>query len=427
MPIKRKRVTIGGVAALVIIAITIAVELARPGTTMCPLRRVLAAVNISLPIPELSPEQKAQAKQDAKAWREIALKRFPNLKTTPHPIADDENGFLQLYLLENITQPSSALTDLQLAIYSSGEDPDQQAVREALAENHEWVTRLESIAALTQQSSSGMPDGYTGFFPSRSIKLAFDTLMLKAQLAADDGDSVEALRCVASAGNLIDHLQQVEDPTLLTEMVCILSHRSLADMIMNRILPRLGPSTPLAAWREQVERLEISPQRLAVAYRGEWNTASEYFGNLSMAMAHQQRMLPDPEATVMAYAQMMSDFIASLSKATIRDLQSPLDGTPNDYELSYEGHSVLMSVAAGRQAWNNGYLRGARIHAAGLAVFDLLALEAAGHTVTAESCATTTRDPLTGEPMDFDPKARTLELPGDYPDYELYEPLKLPW
>ena len=415
-----KRTGIGLLIIAVMVAVAGVIELCRPGTVMCPLRQVAEKIGLDIPLPELTPEQEAKAKSTAATWKLELLNEFPNLQVVPREVPEQENGYLQLYHLKDKAQTANGLRDL----FQAWKGIDFEIARRELEANPDWVQQVEGIASLTQRSSMNLPETLDAWPDGRSCKLAIDTMMLKSRLAARDRNEAESLRCMIVAGNLIDHLQDIETPCYYTETITILLHLSRCRFIIDEILPNLGPSADLALWRKQLKRYTPTPQRLAAVTRGEWHIAADHLTLPNFISDHQRRALIDPRAAARTWSRCLLLCSQKLQSISLQDMEQ-LDKMVLA-ELSREERERAEELDMFFGFWNRGFIRAARLHARALAAIDLLALERSRSNLQDSDSSKVTPDPLTQQPFLLDATARTLTLPGDFPDYS-DDPLKLPW
>ena len=126
-----------------------------------------------------------EAKLRAKVATDRALAEFPDLRVQERNIPPEENGHLRAYELakgEEVERlrSSSVLESLR----KEASDFDAPAVRKELEAFEELGRDIIEVAELRQWSSTAMPDGYVGNFPSAGLKAMFDYLQLKSRVAA---------------------------------------------------------------------------------------------------------------------------------------------------------------------------------------------------------------------------------------------------
>ena len=374
--------------------------------------------------PELTPEQIAEGRRIADKQRARMLAMFPDLAVTPHPVPDEENAFLQLHLIEVASgRNEQPFLPSELRDWSSPLDID--AARELLELHSDWVKTAEHLASLTKSSSSNMPESFDGFVGARTAMSAADHLLLKAQLAAEEGDEEGALRLVGLARNIGGHYRDVERPSLMGETITILVDLSALDATNHGILPALGPSADLAGWRT-VLASRCTPKALAHTMRGEWFCS---LGMMTLYLAHPETTPPDPDRLVEVFTERFSREAKRLDQATLSDLHL-LSGSlvhESSHGLSEKSSEILNWFSIGGQAWYRGFTRAALKHAHLDAGLELLQREQHGEDLTTLT-ACDTINPLTNEPFEFDPVTRTLPEPNSPDDHDLLiDPLPLPW
>ncbi len=420
-------------AAAVVFAMVLApiLEMARPGSVMCPLRRL--AKKADLPVGELSwdmleeisPVDMEQARNIAAGWKEQALAAYPNLRVEAQPVPLEENGFWQLIQLESAAErPMADFSEMLREINTL----DMQHARDELAASDAWLQLIERIAKLPQSSNMALPDPKP-WLPVSDIRQANDALLLKSLLAARDKNEAEALRWMRLSGDLCTHFRKIETPTLLSETCIILFQRTRIRMITEQVLPALGPYTNLAPWRDEIIRFDYTPATLAKATRGEWHATCDSMMYPFIAVSHQQRMLVDPDEVAMTHAAITSLRIQQLENTPSFAQLTSWTNPPSIEHLSPEGREILHDVGTDLSLWLDGYKLSGRIAALHQAAIELLMKEPCMGELEATNAEDVTCDPETGEPFEFDAEARTLCLPGESydPKDEAKTQLKLSW
>lgn len=375
------------------------------------------------PVPrrQPTPAEVAELRQRGRVLLDKLVGEFPVLKITPAPVPAEDNGFLRLHRLAGPPHSETPKLDPKFSQLLSGATPwDPALARRCLDEHAGLVNQIEQIAALPTRSSSGMPDDYNGFVSGRTGKNASEILLLKARLAAEAHDETETLRLVAAVGNLADHYQRIESPTLICETIAILIDRGLWRAVLETLLPALGNTADLVRWRELLGRRSYSARELAGVLRGEWNTGNEFM-LLPVIFVN----VTDEEAVARVYAAWFAARVTTLATSNLADLATFDCAAPDGSNLSKPGQKILNDFTIGLAAWGRGYARTALAHGQVLAALELLALEQAGTQLVAESAVQVVRDPVSGEPYAFDPVLRVVRAPkGGVGEFEQ---LKLPW
>lgn len=374
--------------------------------------------------PEFTPEQMAEGRRIANKQRARMLAMFPDLAVTPHPVPDEENAFLQLHLIE-VASNHDAPPFLPREFQDWSTPLDIDAARELLELRSDWIDTVEHLASLTKSSNSNMPESFNGFVGARYAKSAAEHLLLKAWLAAKDGDEERALQLVGLARNMGGHYRNVERPGLIGETITILVDLSALDATRKAILPALGPSADIAKWR-RVLASRFSPEDLARIMRGEWFWNMEI---LAPYLVHPETSPPDPDRLVEVFSEGFDREVSRLNQASLSDLHL-MSGFPipeSSHELSEKSGEILGWTSIGSRAWYRGFVRAAMVHAQGDAALELLQREQDGEDLTTLT-ACNTINPLTHEPFEFDPVTRTLPEPSYPDDSDLsIAPLPLPW
>jgi hypothetical protein len=376
-----------------------------------------------------TPEQLAQTRQAARELREKMEGEFPILKVEPHPVPDDENGFLQIYLLS----PPPLYQDLRLSqefrqMLNGRSKWNAEEAKRLLDEHSELVGKIEGIAAMKQRSSSNMPAAYNGFIAARATKAAADILLLKARLAAEAHDEKEAMRLVLAVANFSSHYRQVETPTLLAETVGILIDLSLRAQVFQLVLPALGRDADLVQWKEILKPGDYSTSELARVMGGEWQITSEFFLYPVILNPEIANAPPDPEALARVHAARFSSLVTRLQGESLRKLRESRDliGQQDLSHLSARSRELDGLFLIGVDAWSKGFVRASVVLCQHQAAMDLLISEKAGQTLTQESVSGATREPIEGRSFVFDPASREINAPVGMESLEV-QTLKLPW
>lgn len=387
------------------------------------LRRIAKKLHIPLQPVSLSASERAEANATAASWKSKVLIEFPALNISEHPVPDQENGFRLLYELGNGALPVSEEFS---QILSKVSECDQEVAKRCLAEHAEVVAKVEHIGNLQMRSSTGMPNDYIGFISARAGKQCAEIALLKARMAALAGDEEEALRWFSAAGNLADHYQKVEAPSLLSATVCTLIDLLGQNVAFKSLLPALGKSADLDRWKALLWRRDYSTTELAHLLRGEWQIGADFMAFPLLAQSEKQGEIPDAEAVMRLYSSWTNDVITKLPSLGLADVDTVLRPLIGTSKLSEEGRGILDVLSIGLAGWESGYARAAVVLAQGQAAMDLLLLEKSGTKIGAEDAGRITRDPVSGQPFVFDPAKRELSRELGDDDHKI-EPLALPW
>jgi len=365
-------------------------------------------------IPPPTREELARKRELALQSKTRMIEKYPLLAVEMHPVPDEQNAFRLLYQLGQEFGNHQVKISPQLKKHlESGELPDAETAKAALAENADFISRIERIAALTTRSSANMPDDYVGYVGAAAVKTASDILLFKARLAARDGDPDEVLRLVAAARNLSDHYRNLETPTLLTETVTILLDLETASVAFKDLVPGINRPGDLEQWQELLNPGAYSPADFAHVLRGEWHSMAEHW--LRMFNPRDPNSPPDPEALADAFAGAYHAQIVKLNDPAA-DFADLLDlsiyHTADFPDLSPQSRKVMDILWIGADAWAKGYCRGTTILNQYKAAIELLRLEQAGTTLDPALSATLTHDPVTGQPFLLNPATRELSAPN---------------
>ncbi len=369
--------------------------------------------------------RRPDVRNEAHAMKERMLAEFPALRVEKHPVADDQNAFLMLFELDAFIKNLDPPLSDEFRQLLNGTTPwDADAARRFLAEYADLVKWIEKIAALETRSSEDLPASYNGFIGARSGKIASDTLLLKARLAAEAGDEQGTLRAISAASNLGAHCQKIESPSLWSATVQILIDLNMKRAAIETLLPALGKDADLSLWKSAFAATSYTPSDLAHVMRGEWNTGSEHIAFPALIVDERDGNLSDAEAVARAYSSLFNAWATTLPTLSLAQIESFSPQVETSH-LSSEGREYA-EVLIGSEAWLKGYLRAAVVSSQQQAAFDLLMLEQDGVTLGAADAARVTHDPMTGLPFIFDPAKRELLAPPDSARLSV-DPLVLPW
>ena len=386
----------------------------------------LATKNRELPKKELpdSPAERKAMREGCAGMKAKMLLEYPGLRIEEKPVPDEANALLQFHKLSAAENPKLKIGDALQAILASKTPWDIAKAKAALAEEAEFVALAEKFGAMTERSSSNMPEDYIGFIIARPAKNMSDVLLLKARIAAEEGDGTEALRLIGATRNLGAHFREIEERNLLAETVAILMDLSAVASSFEQLLPSLGPDTNLAAWKQALATDRYTPADFADAMRGEWSTTSEFF--LYPAILRQKPA--DGEDLARLHAANFERLVTELPKASWQEFaengcHSLLEGMDG---FSGKSREIADSFSVGTPSWHKGYLRATSVIAIHEAALDLLILEQNGESLAAESVSKLSPDPVSGKRYHFDPATRTLSPPDEAAAANV-KPVKLPW
>ncbi len=372
----------------------------------------------------LTAEDRRRNRPATEALMHQVSAKYPALQIPSHPVAEAENGFLQLYRFsqEYDRLKSPALRGLRGLLESTRWDAEE--AKRLLEQNAEMVARVETIAAMSGRSTIGMPEEYDGFIQARWIKLAAEVLLIKARLAAEAHDEQEALRLTKAALNLASHLREIEEPTLLGETVGILIDLAVVHMTHQHLLPALGREANLPQWKAALHRRSYSPADFAHVIRGEWSNAMRYYLFPILVDRSNRHRPKDADEFAHMISFHYQAYIGRLHRMRLAEMvKDPGIAVPGDAKkLSAKSNQLYDLLMIGSKSWSKGYQRAAVIMAQSQAAFDLLILEQNGATLTSGSSNGVTPDPLAEKPFTFDPATRTLTTKSSD-----VAPLKLPF
>lgn len=365
-------------------------------------------------LPALTPEQRAAMRGKVQARVDEIVSRHPELEIRRRPVAAERNGFFLLYELSRpYREPDSAMFLRMKAAKDAAEPWDPVKARAALEAEAVLVPRVEEIAGLPTRSSSDMPEDYNGFISARAAKYFADLLLLKARLAAGEGNEAEAVRLVSAVMNLAAHHSDVEEPSLFAETVAILIEQMACKTAYEELLPRLGGKADLARWRKAVApRRPRTVGRFADLMRGEWNTCARYMLLPVMLDDRRKDRPKDREALIKTFAELGVARIVNARASSLKGLLSPQDpASPGFAKLSNDSRELIGIFYVGANTWARGYVRAAVIQQQYQAALDLMILEKSGRALSGDSTREVPPNPLDGMPFTFDPGTRVLSSP----------------
>ncbi|MDD2766113.1 MAG: hypothetical protein PHE83_19290 [Opitutaceae bacterium] len=192
------------------------------------------------------------------------------------------------------------------------------------------------------------------------------------------------------------------------------------------LLPALGHNADLGRWKAALGKRDFTPADFARGIRGEWNVGAEYLVLPVLLAAGRNHELPDAEAVARTYSSWINNCVTRLPACGLADMDRVFQQPAEDSRLSKAGREMIDVLASGQAGWTKGYVRAAAVHAQYQAALELLILEQAGSTLTASDGGRITRDPVSGQPFEFDATKRTLAAPSAIANLKI-EPLALPW
>lgn len=350
-------------------------------------------------------------------------REFPALKVEKRQVPVEENGFVQMHYLVAGNSLMWFPRSSQLMDVVMGRATADAEIRSALAGEKDTVARLEKVAAMKRWSSLDLPAGDFWFVPCGSYINAGKILLVRARVAAGEGNEEEALRLAGLVRNLADRFHDLDAPNLQTETVSLSLERTLQETIMKDLLPTIGRNADLAQWRALVGQDRYSPRELADVMRGEFQIVARNL-LLPMVVDEQNDYRPRDGMTVArVYATSFDELVRSILSSDLKELQSvPGMRQPREYpNLSAEGRQILETLFVGAPSWIQGYIRTAYRADLNNAVLDMVVSEQRG--VKAE---TPEKEAPGGGVFVFDPQRRTLALPASLAKLEI-APVALPW
>lgn len=362
---------------------------------------------------------------EVRAMKDRMLAEFPALRAEKHRVADDQNAFLMLFELDAFIKDLDPPLSEEFRQLLNGTTPwDADAAKRFLAEERNLVEWIEKIVALETRSSEDLPASYNGFIGAGSGKIASDTLLLKARLAAEAGDEQGTLRAISAASNIGAHYQKIESPSFLSATIQIVLDLNLKKVALNTLLPALGRDADLSLWKSAFAATSYTPSDLAHVMCGEWNTGSDHLVFPLLIADERDRHLSDAEAVARVYSSLYNAWVTTLPTLSLAQIESFSPHVETSH-LSSEGRKYA-EVLVGKEEWFKGYIRAAVISSQQQAALDLLMLEQDGVTLGAADAARVTHDSMTGLPFFFDPAKRELLAPPDSAMLDV-DPLVLPW
>lgn len=368
---------------------------------------------------EMTAEEERVARREAERIREVILEKYPSLRLEEKEVSAELNGYLALFELAGDSDLQS-LMNSEILDQVSEEKIDPTVIRKGLAAFDAIGKEIERIAALPERSN--VIDGklIDQSFPAREVKTMGDYLVIKALLAAMDGDEAESFRFLSLAVNLSEHLGGIESPHFLSEVVRIGVRCSIRKVSFQDILPTLGKSTDLLKWESILRPQTEYPQRYGHLLKGEFIFLNEALLNVIFVD------VPDPEQTAMAYANWVEASMNRYDKMSLDQAEASEYLLIEQFSkgISREGISLLKGIIIGSSMLRS--ILGTLVmeyHQA--AALDLLIREQKGEDLS-KLTETFLLNPYTGKPFAYDAATRTLTTGFGTKHTELDE-LKLPW
>lgn len=367
---------------------------------------------------EITAEEEKFAKRETERIRKVILDKYPGLRVEGKDVPADQNGFLALF--EVAKNPDlQSLMDSGIVQQVNEEKVDPVVIRKDLVTHHAIGKEIERIAALPKRSN--VVDGklIVEPLPAREVSLMGDYLILQARLAAMDGNETESFRFISLVVNLSEHLDDVESPHALSEVVRVDIRGSIREEFFRHILPAFEKSADLEKWASILEPQKDFHQRYGQMLVGEFRIFMESF------LYPQYGEMPDPEQTALAYAKWVEASmhrydLMSLSQAGASEYL-PLESFTKG--ISIEGISLIKGIIIGSNLLRS-MLCSVFIEHQHAAALDLLIREKAGEDLS-KLTETYLMNPYTGKPFPYDPVARLL--PQDISSPDCSTEVKLPW
>lgn len=368
----------------------------------------------------MTPKELRIAKREAERVRKIIFAKCPDLRLEGKTVDSKQNGYLALFELTEDPRLAE-LRSTRLLDQVAAEEFDPTAIQKQLEVFDDLGREIERIAALPERSNVIMGRVHSELLPSAEVKAMSDYLLLRARLAALDGDEADSFRFLKLAVNFTEHLGQIEGPNLLSDTVLILQRLGMYGAFLGKILPALGGSAELEKWNSILQPRTNAPQRFGQLLKGEFNYFSEKFSPLLFGE------VPDPKQGVIAYARWIEASAKHYEQMTFAKFRTakPLPHEPFTKELSREGVAILEILMIGTQTWKAGFVRSVVEEHRNAAALDLLIREQKGEDLSQQK-ETFLPNPLTGKPFSYDPATRTLDAITGTEGGDI-EALKLPW
>jgi len=285
---------------------------------------------------------------------------------------------------------SKELNDI--SIYT--QELDVELVKSLLAQHAVVVTEIERVGSLTGSSHAAQ-----GFDARGTVEDAVKILLLKARIAAIEGDQAEAQRCVAMSMDFSTRMFHGQE-TFHGQFGVISNEFRVLKVVIKHLLPALGPDADVASWRKKMRLRKFSVEDYARMVLADWQAS----GDLLVAS-------PDPEALARAYGKAVIRLLGNAPSMSLTDLRDRKDLLEIDAErLSKNAQKTAAAVRELGVFYQDLYL-GAAIRAAlDDATLQLLEAEQKG-PVDAAVLRHLPVNPISGKPFAFHPDERRLSLP----------------
>lgn len=353
----------------------------------------------------------------AEKWYQQLLEKYPDMKPVFRDVPDEQNGYLQFILFANALKEPRLPEELSEML--NGQSPwDAGKFKSWLAKNQDYADQILRIAELPGHSTKGIE--LKQFNALRRLPKEFGAILLSsARLAFENGDSDSALRHMRASLQLSNHFVDIEAPSLLGKVVAEQIRIIARDSFYENILPSIsGNPEALSAWEVAFSHKETSADEYARVLNGEWNLYMRHIllpAFLGEPVFGKEKLtINDPDSFIDAYT------------ATLRKASADISALgPDRYNIAGAGAAYDTSNA-GLTPASTQMLEKIFLGAAGLA-------EAFGHNVTRMTMNSAAlavlqgkelpRDPVSGDPFQWDPKNRLLSPPAGT---QGLDPIKVP-
>ena len=352
------------------------------------------------------------------------LKSYPELTPNWKNVPDEQNGFLQLFELNDyivgaygedsecgINLPDDFRESLSGGTRGEGEPVDEESM-------DLLINELYRIGFMDEQSCAGM-NKHRFLFPNITfIRRAVTLLVNEAKSAAELGDKDGALKSIHAASGIVTHLSQVETMSLVGATIAIVCELQVADAVFQDLLPNI-----------ELNEAELRELRNMLVVNDEAFTPSKLMkGEFNMVMPH--LMMPsfaDAKLCQLIGEERVCRAVANYHDALIKVFKEQpasvfLDKAKSDKVLEklrddapFLEKYVQDLLVPSLSAYMRGALRTSIMRDRRAAAFAYLL----GEEIPME--------PSTGKPYILDEQAKTLSLPNDPLLVEMErEPLQLP-
>ena len=206
------------------------------------------------------------------------LDRHPELRPQWLSVADEENGFLQLFdLFEYIIGADGA--EMEHGVTFSTElrkELSSDISEEVFGDGKRFsglIDELGRIAELEEHSCAGVDPERLFFHPPEAIYNFTNILLYDAKSAANAGDKERALSSIRTAVKIGVHFSQVETLSLSGISISTQLEKSILETTLYDLFPTLDlKKEDYKVWREVINegRADIGPQKVSI---GEFNVA----------------------------------------------------------------------------------------------------------------------------------------------------------